>query len=397
MDLKKLLSGIAVVIDDAFKDTASDQGGDDTRNDLIFAIVDGIEREWNLPFYKTSAMPSCDTWPNLLQAASFILLDWKLWNSGSSQLEEEGIKKNIEFLEQAKNYLVPVFIFTNESPEDVESKLPASIYRDDEPDRNFIFVRQKNDLTSGESLNFKPIEEWITHNASVYALKNWEQGCRSAKKELFSSMYARSPEWPRVFWKAYDDDGVDPSSSLTHLINDSLTGRMRTDEFEAKILAAPFTDVPADDLRALIGETCLRPSDSLPDDEIRCGDLFQSSERRYLLNLRPDCDCIPRGGQKTDKVQLYCVEGEEMSDEDIDKRYNNGHFEERIYESVAFAACNGRSVIFTFKRLRLKRFGELREKRIGRLLHPYLTRIQQRYALYLQRQGLPRVPVDAIP
>jgi hypothetical protein len=172
---------------------------------------------------------------------------------------------------------------------------------------------------------------------------------------------------------------------------------MRTDEFEAKILAAPFTDVPADDLRALIGETCLRPSDSLPDDEIRCGDLFQSSERRYLLNLRPDCDCIPRGGQKTDKVQLYCVEGEEMSDEDIDKRYNNGHFEERIYESVAFAACNGRSVIFTFKRLRLKRFGELREKRIGRLLHPYLTRIQQRYALYLQRQGLPRVPVDAIP
>ena len=397
MDLKKLLSGIAVVIDDAFEDTASDRGDNDRRNDRIFAIVDGIEREWNLPLYKASAMPPYDTWPNLLQAASFILLDWKLWKSGSSQLEEEGIKKNIEFLEQAKDYLVPVFIFTNESPEDVESELPASIYRDNNPEVNFIFVRRKNDLTSGDTLNFKPIEEWITHNASVYALKNWEQGFHSAKKELFSSMYARSPEWPRVFWKAYDDDGVDPSSSLTHLINDSLTGRMRTDEFEANILAAPFTDVPADDLKALIGETCLRPKESLPDDEIRCGDLFQSSEHRYLLNLRPDCDCVPRGGQNADRVKLYFIEGKKIDDAKLEERYKNGHFEERIYESIAFAVYNGKTVLFSFRNIRIKRFAEVKEIRIGRILHPYLTKIQQRYALYLQRQGLPRIPDAAIP
>ncbi len=397
MDLKKLLSGIAVVIDDAFNNGVTERGGDDQTTDGIFRIVEGIEREWNLPFYKSSTMPPDDTWPNLLQAASFILLDWKLWPDGASQLEKAVVEKNIQFLEQAKNHFVPVFVFTNENQEDVEDNLPECVYDKNSPERNFIFIRQKDQLLNGDSLDCSDIENWIGNNASVYALKTWENGFRAAKRELFSSMYARSPEWPKVFWKAYVDDGVDPSSSLAHLINDSLTGRMRTDEFEAKILAAPYSDVPADDLRALIGETCLRPNETLPSNEIRCGDLFQSSERKYLLNLRPDCDCIPRSGQKTDKVQLYCVEGEEISDEDIDERYSNGHFKERIYESVAFAACNGRSVIFTFKSLRLKRFGEISEKRIGRLLHPYLTRIQQRYALYLQRQGLPRVPEGAIP
>ena len=39
----------------------------------------------------------------------------------------------------------------------------------------------------------------------------------------------------------------------------------------------------------------------------------------------------------------------------------------------------------------------VRSKRVGRLLHPYLTRVQQRYALYTQRQALPRVPPSAVP
>lgn len=396
MDLKKLLSGIAVVIDDAFKDTASDQGGDDTRNDLIFAIVDGIEREWNLPFYKTSAMPSCDTWPNLLQTASFILLDWKLWNSGSSQLEEEGIKKNVKFLEQAKNYLVPVFIFTNESPEDVESELPASIYRDDEPERNFVFVRRKNDLMSGDRLNFEPIEEWIRNNASVYALKTWEQALHCAKIDLFGSMYKRSRDWPRVFWKAYCDDGVDPSSSLTHLINDSLRGRMQANTFENEILNAASTEISSEDLRALIAETSFRCNDTLPCEEIRCGDLFQATSGKFSLNIRPDCDCIPRNGT-VDDVELYCVEGKIVRNSELRKSYKNGHFEERVWESLAFSIYQKKSVRFDFRKLSVIKFSALRNNRIGRLLHPYLTRIQQRYALYLQRQGLPRVPEGAIP
>ena len=85
-----------------------------------------------------------------------------------------------------------------------------------------------------------------------------------------------------------------------------------------------------------------------------------------------------------------------MSNEELGDQYRNGHYEESVGESIAFAACNGKSVRFKFKKLRVKRFAEIKDERIGRLLHPCVTRIQQRYALYLQRQGLPSIPEGAI-
>ena len=391
MELKSLMSGIAVVIDNALQNAVTDEDSKDEDRDLIVKIVERISQEWSLPFYMTNKMPPEEIWPNLLQAASFILLDWKLWKTGADELEKAGVKENIQFLDQAKDYFVPVFIVTNESPEDIKDELPPNINREGAP----VFIQAKSSLLSMDSLDFRAIEDWIRKNASVYAMKTWEQVFHAAKKELFSSMYEKSPDWPRVFWKAYQDDTVDPSSSLTHLINDSLQGRMRTNAFEEEILTGPHAEVPREDLLALIGETSFQGT--LSGHEIRCGDLFQSSEKRFLLNLRPDCDCVPRSGQVIDAVRLYCVEGKEMRDDELRDQYRNGHFDERVWESVAFAACNGKSVRFNFKKLRVKRFVEIKDKRIGRLLHPYLTRVQQRYALYLQRQGLPRIPEGAIP
>ena len=398
MELKSLMSGIAVAIDDKIENAATDQDGENGNRDLIVEIVERLKREWNLPFYTSNQMPPEETWPSLLQAASFVLLDWRLWPSDASQLEEEGIDKNVRFLDQAKDYFVPVFIFTNESPEDVESKLPQAIYQKESPQKSFVFIRQKAGLLSGDSLNVSPIEDWIRQNASVYALKTWEQAFHAAKKELFSSMYARSPDWPRVFWKAYNDDGVDPSSSLTHLINDSLRGRMRTNVFEAQILATQYTEVPRVDLQALICEASFRRQQTLPEDEIRCGDLFRQPKGKFLLNLRPDCDCIPRNGNAND-VELYCVEGKSISKPELRKQYQQelGHFSERVWESIAFSVYNEKSLRFDFRKLRVEKFSKLKDQRIGRLLHPYLTRTQQRYALYLQRQALPRIPEAAVP
>ena len=110
MDLKELMTGIGVVIDDAFDGAAA--GGEDEAGgaDPIFQIVRQLEDEWNLPFYKASAMPPEETWPGLLQSASFILLDWRLWPSGAERLEQAGIERNRRFLDRAKDYFVPVFI-----------------------------------------------------------------------------------------------------------------------------------------------------------------------------------------------------------------------------------------------------------------------------------------------
>ena len=395
MKLSELMAGIAVVIDDKIESAVAADDSKEDNSDLIIDIVRKLEQEWNVPFYQVSDMPPHKTWSNLLQAASFVVLDWELWPSGSSELERAGIENNIRFLKQAKDYFVPVFIFTNEAPEDVVSKLPEIVYQEDYPEKNFVFIRSKTSLVPGDSLDTSAIEEWITKNASVYALKTWGQAFHIAKRELFSSMYSRNADWPRVFWKAYEEDSVDPSSSLTHLINDNLRGRIQTNVFEAAILSASYSDIPKEELLDLIAEASFRAGNNLPPEEIRCGDLFRLSQGKYLLNIRPDCDCVSRG-VNADEVELYCIEGERMRDSELCRQYSNGHFSERIWESVAFAVFERRSVRFDFRKLLVKTFSEVKDRRIGRMLHPYLTGIQQRYALYLQRQGLPRIPEEAV-
>ena len=396
MNLKDLMSGIGVVIDDAFEQTAGGQNDNDASADLIFQIVEQMQQKWDLRCLTMGSLPPEETRPGLLEAASFILLDWRLWPAGGDELEQAGIESNIRFLEQARDRFVPVFIFTNEAVEDVTEKLPESVCPSQSPEKSFVFVRDKTSLLAGDALSVEDIEQWVRGNASVYALKTWDRAFRAARNELFGSMYTRSPDWPKVFWKAYEDDGVDPSSSLTQLINDSVRGRVRTGAFESDILGGQPVDVPSGDLRALIAETSVRSQDVLPEDEIGCGDMFLQ-EKTVLLNLRPECDCVAREGKTVDDVELYCVEGKLMSNTELRKQYRHGHFNESIWEAVAFSVHEGKSVRFNFKRFHVKKFSQLKDERVGRLLHPYLTRIQQRFGQYLQRQGLPRIPEEAIP
>lgn len=414
MNLKALMSGIAVVIDDEFGKPEK------MSKDRIFGIVDNIEDEWEIPFYRTHEIPPDGFSDGLLRSASFVLLDWKLWRSDSSQLEKDGIEKNIAFLQKAKAYFIPVFIFTNEAPSYVANELPEDLYDAQKSESSFIFIKSKSELAQKGKL-FDSIGEWIERNASVYALKAWEMEFYESKRALFSSMYAKSPDWPRVFWKSYRDDGADPGSSLANLINDNLSGRFRTDIFKKHILGAGFSSARMEDLRSLIQEASFVGKDYLPDDEIRSGDLFKipkgkylinigldyhlnnlnesddDDEEKYLINIRPDCDCIPRENVETaDDVELYCLVGEKLSENKLSESYNNGHFQERIWESISFSLYEGKTVQFDLRKLEKIKFSKIKDKRVGRLIHPYITRIKQRYASYMQREGLPRIPKEAI-
>ncbi len=390
MNLKILMSGIAVVIDDEFREP------DKKKEDKIFRIVENIEDEWEMPFYKTHEIPPDGYSDSLLRSASFVLLDWKLWRSGSAELERDGIKKNIRFLEKAKEYFIPVFIFTNENPSDVANELPEDLYDAEKSESNFIFIKSKSELAEKSDI-FDSIGKWIETNASVYALKAWEMEFYESKRALFNSMYEKSPDWPRVFWKSYRDDGADPGSSLANLINDNLSGRFRTDIFEKHILGSGFSSARMEDLRSLIQEASFVGKDNLPDDEIRSGDLFKMPKGKYLINIRPDCDCVPRENVETaDDVELYCLEGSKLSEEKLSESYQNGHFQERVWEGISFSLHEGKTVRFDLRKLEKIKFSKIKDKRVGRLIHPYITRIKQRYASYMQREGLPRIPKEAV-
>lgn len=389
MDIKSLMSGIAVAIDDVFID------GNENQSDKIFEIIQKIENDWHIPFYRTDRIPSAEVSSNLLQSASFILLDWKLWPNEASQL----VEMNLDFLRKAKRYFIPVFIFTNEDPSTVVSALGESLYTEEKPAENFIFIEQKDALMREGDFNSERIVNWIEGNASVYVLKTWEHAFYRAKTQLFGSMYAKNPNWPKVFWKAYESDGIDPSTSVIRLINDNLLGRIDMPTLNRQIFDPSDVNVSRKDVELLMHEASFVEEESAPENEIRAGALFKISEGKYLINIRPVCDCVPRSGGANDNITLYCIEGQEMSDSDLENSYeaDYGCFREKITENIVFSLHEGKTVKFRFRSLQLKKFSAIKDKYVGYLIHPYITKMQQRYASYLQRQGLPRIPKEAIP
>ena len=187
MDIKNLMSGIGVAIDDAFEPSNSADNGD-----KIFELVKYLEKEWNIPFYKNHEIPSDDVCKNFLQSASFILLDWKLWPSNAPNLERDGIENNKKFLKHAKEYFVPVFIFTNENIEDIISEIsPLGFYDEKKTGKNFIFIKNKNTITRAQISN--AIKNWVSKNASVYTLKAWEQAFYKSKNNLLAQCMKRVP------------------------------------------------------------------------------------------------------------------------------------------------------------------------------------------------------------
>ena len=73
-----------------------------------------------------------------------------------------------------------------------------------------------------------------------------------------------------------------------------------------------------------------------------------------------------------------------------------GLVREREDQVAVFGMYEEKTIVFSMKKLEKMKWSELKDCRIGRLLPPYLTRLQQRYASYLQRPGLSRIPKEAI-
>ena len=126
------------------------------------------------------------------------------------------------------------------------------------------------------------------------------------------------------------------------------------------------------------------------------GDIFETDEG-YWINIRPDCDCIPKGNDKLDNLDLYLLKGNSRTFADLDYDDEYGLIPEQDNEAIIFPVHDGKALCFKFRKIHTKKFKEIKTKRIGRLLPPFLTRLQQRYSSYLQRPGLSRLPSAAFP
>lgn len=400
--IDELFKGVAVVIDDEVNDTTAN----------IQKLLDQIS-SLHIPVVKYVDIPPEEEVSNF-QSISFVFLDWRLIKTGLSAadlaggvsipngLEAENSTRNVDFIKRLYEICYcPVFIFTNEDKNSITDMLVSkNICLPDKPSN--ILIESKSSLQQDGSLQ-AAVENWIKINPSIYVLKEWEREYQKCKNRLFFDFQKMSPVWPQVMWKCFDADGGNKSLELGELISRNLHTRMKPFEFNEDLLKSNGTAGGRSELRRVLeGARFLK---ELHKEDISTGDVFReeyfeagSAKQRYWLNIRAQCDLLRNGNPF-----LYCLPGYELVQKDNGKidnvSFSQGEYLEKGHHAIVPFIDDGKIVQFEFGGLEMREWKALsteKIKRIGRILPPYITKIQQRFALYLHRQGLPRIPDEAI-
>lgn len=396
INTSELFNGVAVVIDDELNDPKAN----------IKSIVKQIENQ-NIPMLKYTSLPEDEVIKHF-RNLSFIVLDWMLYDEEIKDLIKNGgeiprglkksiINDNINFIKKINElYYCPIFIFTNETDKDsLINKLQKKNIIIDDRSSN-IFVKGKLELR-GRTKLFKVLNNWIEKNASIYVLKQWEKDYTKSKSKLFSEFYELSPDWPKVLWKNYDVDGTIPSKELGEFISRSLIARMTPYKFSKEIISKRGKRIDRMELRKVLEGT--RFVKDIDDSVISPGDLFKY-HGKYYLNVRASCDLIHNrnGNNSIDDIEIYLIKGSKLSENDEKKLYNKFYhlFNENVNNTIVFPIDGGKAIDFQFKDLKIEKWSDWKGRRIGKILPPYIIRIQQKYALYFHRQGLPSIPQSAI-
>lgn len=392
---REILEGVAIIIDDEIGNSKS-----------IDKLISDIEKRC-IPCVKYKEIPDEKVIKHF-HGISFVIIDWNFIAGETysqlqgvkvgGQLQKQQIVSNIEFIKKVKKHsFSPVFIFTNEDIDEVKSHLKSKhILFDNKP--NFLFVKDKSYFNKHDL--FDTINEWVNTSPSIYVLNEWEKEYSKSKNSLFGEFYEMNPSWPKILWDTSDSDGVNPSHHLGNIISRNLITRMSPFDFDPKILNNTKKNPNPEEMRKVLQGEKFVLKNKLHDTSIATGDVFKIN-RKYYINIRPDCDNIPnRSGDEDsiDDVCLYLLKGTQLSVNKESELFNKerGNFPERSDETVIFCMYNSRTIVFKFKTLKQDKWVNIKEKRIGRLLPPYITRIQQRYSHYLQREGLSKVPAHAI-
>jgi len=405
-----VLTGIGVVIDDCVN--ASPAGGD-----LISNLMEQIQ-EAGIPCVVYDKLPPIDFLKHCSNVA-FILLDWELWGQPDAatieagtvvgpEIKQQGDDANIEFLNALKSAcFAPVFIFSHLSPDVIKGKLNSANLLGADEKRDFILVREKSDLSRPPGQTGCPLMEavksWIESNPVIYVLSRWKNAVSSSQNFLFWDFYETDNSWPGVLWRTYGEDGDDPELALADVLFRNMRARMLPLLLDSDLVMPATMPLPnRTNLCAVLETSMIIPHKRLPVTPCGCGDLFQGTRQRYWINIRCDCDCIPRNGQDPDAVILYLLKAKIMNDNKFLYSFDKnklGLIQNHSGYHVLFPVA-GKALQVQFGEFCQVSVGDLNARigpRIGRLTQPYITQIRQRFALHLQRDALPRIPNEAVP
>jgi hypothetical protein len=381
-----LFKGVGVIIDDDLNPAKK------KATDSIWKIKKSFEDK-NIPILTYYELPYDKV--KSFNSINFLLLDWDLIGLEQGiDLPQAAIDDNVVFIQQFNSVcFAPIFIFSNESKQDIKLQLVnAGLYN--ELKSNHIFVESKSELKDAQSL-FTKIKDWIKQTPSIYVLKEWEFSLQQAKNSLFWDFYNINPEWAKILYETIKNDNADLSYEMNEILFENLKTRTLPIDFDLSVLsAATATAITSDEIKSVLEGQRFRKHNL---NMIFTGDIF-FQDNKYYVNVRPQCDCIPRGGEKTIyDVKLYFIEGKEINIETISKKEKLKLLNDsEISNSIIFPINDGKAVKFDFKEFSIESFMDWKDNRIGTLLPPFITKLIQKYAFYLQRQGLPAIPDRAI-
>ncbi len=436
MDIGRLFRGIAVIIDNEIKNDGS----------TISNIRDVIQNK-NIPVSTFDDIPNKAIIPAFSNAA-FIILDWDYFNNSielsggervsmPAELIESKERELIEFLKGLlKDIFVPVFIFSAINSDSIISKLRDNgLWSDYKPNR--IFIKQKIEVSSEAEL-FGAIEEWLKVMPSVYVLKEWENTISETKNRMFLEMYNYSPNWVKIIWDMLKADSIDYHLAFGEFVTRNLVNRIGEYLYDETLLDAEKEISPTELAKVVQGERYIE-YDSFPA-QAYTGDIFKKSGK-YYLNIRAQCDLARVTQEGEYDPILYCIKGDKLTNRDITtedirltseeelvvcagKRFsldrlreichneaelpafnnifrrhrngiffNKGEILEKKLEVIVACVAGEQAIKFQTELIPFK-FSELKEYRKGRILPPYITRIQQKCAQSIVREGVMPIPVE---
>jgi hypothetical protein len=392
-----LLNGVAIVIDNGI-------GEEDNINKIIAKV-----RDRGIPTAEFKDIDSAVKCAKNFLTVNFIILDWKMFSAPAGtptevqpgpELIEDAKLKNVEFIKKLKNYcFAPIFIFTNEDQGQIDSDIlaklrQAGLYFDQEG-RDFIYVRNKNDILKDDKL-FSVIEEWIHKTPSIYVLKAWDTEFLKAKNEIFWDLYNKSNGgWPKVLWKHCEEEKEVPHSYINEVIFQMISSKVTLQGLEKDKVTNLSRSPELKEIKDIYKRIMFQDGELLSGtlEGIKPGDIFKDNGT-YYLNIRPECDTVE--GRAGESCDVYLIKGKKATDATVkklnEKQYSlDGGLNTKVNEAFIWLLDDG-IVRFNFKELELMKFSVIKAKRLYRLLPPYITNIQQRFSSYLGRFGIQRLP-----
>lgn len=436
MEIEKLFNGIAVIVDNEIED----------KDSAVYKIKTLIEAK-SIPVAVFSEIPQLETIPSLA-SASFIILDWDYTNSKLDVEEGERVsipdaladseeERLIEFIEKLQSDIfVPIFIFTAKSPQVVEDRLKEANLWDDKK-INRIFIKQKTAVDSEETL-FSSIAEWVQKMPSVYVLKEWEHVLRTAKNTMFNEFYTYSSNWVQIIWDMLKEDSIENQEEFGGFVTRSLLNRIRGYSFEETAIQSR-EEIKNDELRKVVeGERYLTYEEQ--PEQAYTGDLFKDGSK-YYLNIRAQCSMSRKNADGNYNPAVYCIRGKKLRNKDIiSEDIHLSAEEELVFSATEHVSldkmreiCKDTEKLMKFNRkfskhrnsiffrkgtilerddkvivgciageqaiqfemdLEVFSFNDMKGKRIGRVLPPYITKIQQKCAAHMVREGITPLPKE---